>query len=249
MKGIGGYQPNLMYQDGLYGGLMVKASTGLNVRVGEGLAIVGNVLTEQTPTGALVDILLPANSTVYMYANKPNALDSTGATIATFDYKKEGDQSHVNINGTTGTAFGRSIVLAKVVTSANSGTITLAGTPASTETITVVIDGTSVVTTLTVGTAASLTTAAAAVAAAINANATVAAKVVATSAAAVVTITAITSGTVSAYTLTTSETMASGTSTASGATLAGAAVSTVDNTERIKISNIPGAQWSQNLNA
>lgn len=123
MHGIGGYQQGLQYQDGLYGGLMVKPVSGvgneLKVSVTEGLARVGNTLIEQTPAGAATTITLADNATSYIYVNHPDALASypAGAATATFDKTKEGDVTHTNINGSTGKTFGRSIVLAKVVTS------------------------------------------------------------------------------------------------------------------------------------
>lgn len=247
MNGIGGYQQGLMYQDGLYGGLMVAAASGLNVRVAAGLAIVGNSLIEQTSTGASTDILCLAGTTNYVYVNHPDAVDGASAAIATFDVKPEANQSKVNINGSTGTLYGRSIVLAKVVTSANSGTVTIAGTWAAADTATAVINGVTVTVTAA---DSSVTNIAILLRNAINAHASLLDKVVATSSAGVVTITALTSGTVSAYTLTASEvTVGNGTATASGATLAGAAVTSVDNTERLKLGNIPGAMWTTNLNA
>lgn len=117
MHGIGGYQQGLMYQDGLYGGLLVVAATGLNVRVETGLAIVGGVRIEQTPAGAATDILLANNTTSIIYVNHPDAKDGSNADIATFGNVPEADVSRVNINGSTGTVKGRSFVLAKVVTS------------------------------------------------------------------------------------------------------------------------------------
>lgn len=122
MNGNGGYQQGLQYQDGLYGGLMVKQAAGagneLKVTVTEGLARVANTLIEQTPAGAATMITLANNTTSFIYVNHPDALASypAGAATATFDSVKEGDVTRVNINGSTGKSFGRSIVLAKVVT-------------------------------------------------------------------------------------------------------------------------------------
>jgi hypothetical protein len=220
------YQTWELTPDEVISGLLVSAST-LTLTIAVGVARVGGVLREQTASSTLT---ASAGATQSVYINP--AEDYDGNTLTKISFTPEPDHTHTNlIGGTVGTRKGRSILLATVTTSANSGTVTIAGTPADTETITVTVDGTAVVTTLTALTAASVTTAAAAVAAALNANATVAAKVLATSAAGVVTITAITTGVASAYSLTAAEAMAAGTATASVANLAGA-TSTVDNTVR-----------------
>lgn len=161
------------------------------------------------------------------------AVDYDGNALTTISLTPEPDHVRdVKMNASQGVRKSRSIALAKVTSSANSGTVTMSGTFANNETVTVTVDGTAVVTTLTTLTAASLTTVAAAVAAALNANATVAAKVTATANAAVVTITAKTVGAGSAYSLTAADAASSGTATASGANLAGSAVTvnTIDNT-------------------
>lgn len=244
MHGIGSYQPNLMYQDGVYEGLMVAINGSTNVvRVGTGLAIVGKTAVEQTPTGATTDITVFTNATNYIYVNHPDALDSTGAATATFDKVKEGDSTRTALNGSTSVARGRSLVLAKVTVPASTGTVTMTGTFADTETVTVTIGGTAVVTTLTAITAASVTTVAAAVAAAWNANATAFAKASAASVAGVVTFTSKQSVLTTDYTLTASDTAASGTATASGANLA-IQTAVIDNTERLKLMNIPPAMWA-----
>lgn len=115
MHGIGGYQQNLMYQDGIYGGLMVAVSTGLNVRVSVGLARVGGSLIEQTPAGAGTNITVPDDATTFIYVNHPNAKNGAGSDIGTFDIVKEADQTRMNFNGSQGVIRGRSFLLAKVV--------------------------------------------------------------------------------------------------------------------------------------
>lgn len=121
---------------------------------------------------------------------------------------------NVTLSGTVATAGS---VTVSVQSGKDTGTVTMAGTFADTETVTVVIGGVSVVTTLNGTTAASVTTVAAAVAAAITANESAAALVTATSLLGVVTLT---SKTAVAHTLTTTDASASGTSTASAAALA-----------------------------
>jgi hypothetical protein len=118
-----------------------------------------------------------------------------------------------------------SILLGKVVSSADTGTVTFGGVFDNTETATITIGGTAVVVTSTVnGTTAAQMAALAKTA--IEANATAAAKVSVSVVGAVATLT---SKDATAYTLTAADTAAAGTATASGANLAGAAITSVDN--------------------
>lgn len=120
MFGIGGYQPNLMNQAGIYEGMLVHAGgAALTVRVAEGLAIAGKALVEQTPADALVDIAVPAaDGDHIVYLNAPGALASYpgGAAVPTVSVDvPEGATVHFNqIGGTTGGMNGRSIALARV---------------------------------------------------------------------------------------------------------------------------------------
>lgn len=206
-------------------GLLVSAST-LTLTVAIGVARVDSKLIEvSTPVTLTAD----AGATQTVFINP--AKDYDGNSLSVISFTKEPDHQKTNINGSIGYRYSRSLPLAKIVTSPNTGTVTLTGTWSAADTITVTVGGTAVVTTLDSTSAASLTAAAAAVAAAINANLTAAAKTRATSALGVVTLTAVTTGTVSAYTLTAADTGASGTATALGANLGGA-TSTVDNTVR-----------------
>lgn len=107
------------------------------------------------------------------------------------------------------------------------GTVTIVGAGADTNTITVTIGGTAVVTTLDAITSVSVTTMAAAVAAAINGNPTAAAKVTATSALGVVTLVSITGTT---HALTVADTIA-GTVTATTSSVTAADTSVRFNKE------------------
>lgn len=219
---------------GVKDGLVVNTPSTLQVTVQPGVYMISKKFYE---VKSAVNVTVTASNVnnalggEIIWANPP--ADYDGNILSQISLTPEPD--HVRdafMNATVGKRVGRSVPLAKVTSSAHSGTVTMSGTFADTETVTVTIDGTAVVTTLTALTAASLASVASAVAAAINANATVAAKVTASANAAVVTITAKTVGAPSAYSLVAADTAASGTATASGANLAGSVVTLagIDNT-------------------
>ncbi len=215
-------------------GLHVNSPSTLQVTVQPGVYMISQRFYEVKSATNITVTASNINNAIggeIIWANPP--ADYDGNVLTQISLTPEPDHVRdVLMNATQGKRIGRSVALAKVTSSANAGTVTMSGTFAAGETVTVTVDGTAVVTTLTTPQAASLTAVAAAVADAINANATVSAKVVATANAAVVTITAKTVGAVSAYSLVAADTAGSGTATASGANLAGSVVTLagIDNT-------------------
>lgn len=224
-------------QDGLYDGLAVIAGTApaSQVKVEKGLAIVADKEFELKPA-EVADLSLPAAcplGKVKVFLNAAGAKDAAGNALARISINKaEADKKRAAVNGSTAVTEGRSLVLAELTTSAHSGTVTIGGTWAAGDTVTVTLDGTAVTTTLDATSAASVTAVATAVAAALNANTTVAGKVSVTSSAGVVTLT---SKVADAYSLSAAKVSTAGTATASGANLSGGGITAIDNTAKFRM--------------
>lgn len=129
------YQTWELTPDEVISGLLVSAST-LTLTIAVGVARVGGVLREQTASSTLT---ATANTTQYVYINP--ATDYDGNSLTKISFTKEPDHTHTNlIGGTVGTRKSRSVMLAKVTTTANAGTVTLAQTWAANDILRITVD-------------------------------------------------------------------------------------------------------------
>lgn len=125
MHGIGSYQPNLAYQDGIYTGLLCKVVAD-KLEVEAGLAMAGRSPVEvkaadfagATAIEFNAATMSPAGgegSEYVVYLNPVGAKNAAGVELARITVgDKEADTERLNINGTVGGMQGRSLPLARV---------------------------------------------------------------------------------------------------------------------------------------
>lgn len=127
MHGIGSYQPNLAYQDGIYAGLLCKVVSD-KLEVEAGLAMVGRkpleVKAADFAGATAIEAGALAAGQYVVYLNAAGAKDEAGVELARVTVnKKEADTERLNINGTVGGMQGRSLPLALVTVAAGKFTV------------------------------------------------------------------------------------------------------------------------------